>query len=78
MYYKYLSEIQVHFKLNSAEIKEFEKAIIPVGFTPPRTTISFTIRVEAFDISARGSVYIIKCFVLCTYIIQLVLIIDHL
>ena len=51
--------IQVLFKRQVSEIKEFEEVIIPVGFIPQLTNIPFTVRVETFDLTppeAQGSV----------------------
>lgn len=44
-------EIQVHFNHQSVSTREFEDVIIPVGFSPQKTTIPFTVRIETFDLS---------------------------
>lgn len=59
-YYKQcFSEIQVFFMRQISRIRELEQVIIPVGFSPQKTNIPFTVRVETFDLSpssAQGSV----------------------
>lgn len=43
------------------EVKEFQPVIVPVGFSPQRTRIPFTVRVETFDLSppdAQGLILI--------------------
>ena len=55
----FLLGIQVFFKQKFVETKELEDVIIQVGFSPQKTTIPFTVRVETFDLTppvAQGKI----------------------
>ena len=51
IYIVFLLGIQVFLKRTFLETKEFEGVIIPVGFSPQKTTIPFTVRIETFDLT---------------------------
>ena len=60
IYVVFLLGIQVFFKQKFVETKELEDVIvIHVGFSPQKTTIPFTVRVETFDLTppvAQGKI----------------------
>ena len=59
IYVVFLLGIQVFFKQKFVETKELEDVIIQVGFSPQKTTIPFTVRVETFDLTppvAQGKI----------------------